>query len=314
MNTEVKILLKKGFVFLIPIFVWMLIVIIVDPFNYFNKFNVISENSKEKSSQKLNSLLYNTIKYKNNPTSNIIIGDSRVRILPVDRIKEITGDDYFILYSNAAKLNEMIDLFWFAEDTTCIDKRLQNVIIALHFNLYNTYAYADRIQDVQKIISNPLIYIFNRNIVQTTYLSIKHELNMVAEKTKRNKTLFWKKSLDEKAFNQYAKYIYPVGVLKQLQEIKYYCDDNNINLTFVIMPTHLDYQKRVKDFNLIEEEVTFKNDIASLGEVIDFEFENVITENRNSFKDPTHTTDSVSSIIVDEIFSDSLVIGRKLQH
>ena len=98
----------------------------------------------------------------------------------------------------------------------------------------------------------------------------------------------------------------------QLKKIKHYCDNNNINLTFLIMPTHLDYQKRVKDFNLIEEEITFKNDMSNLGRVIDFEFPNIITKNRHSFKDPTHTTAAVSAILVDDIFSDTLKVGRAI--
>ena len=69
---------------------------------------------KSESAQQLNSLLYNTVNFKNNPTNSIIIGDSRIRRLPNERIKEITGDTYYTLYSNAAKLNEIIDLFWFS--------------------------------------------------------------------------------------------------------------------------------------------------------------------------------------------------------
>ena len=112
MNKDVKILLRKGSLFLLPIIAWIIIVFTIDPFNYFNFSEAISQPSKEKSAQKLNSLLYNSIHFRNHPTPNVIIGDSRIRKLPVDRIKEITGDNYFSMHSNAAKLNEIIDLFW----------------------------------------------------------------------------------------------------------------------------------------------------------------------------------------------------------
>ena len=48
MNQEVKILFKKGLVFLIPVFIWILLVYFIDPFNYFNKVSIVSEKSKEK--------------------------------------------------------------------------------------------------------------------------------------------------------------------------------------------------------------------------------------------------------------------------
>ena len=55
MNKEVKILLRKGSIFIFPIIAWICIVVIVDPFNYFNVSNTISENAKERSAQQINS-------------------------------------------------------------------------------------------------------------------------------------------------------------------------------------------------------------------------------------------------------------------
>ena len=157
MNLEVKILLKKLGFFISPVIIWIFIVVLIDPFNYFNISNVISQTSKEKSAKKLNSLLYNTIYYKNNPTKNIIIGDSRIRKLPVKKIKELTGETYYTLHSNAAKLNELIDLFWLSTEYADIE----NIVIGINFNIYNQYAYANNVADVKALLKNPLIYIFN---------------------------------------------------------------------------------------------------------------------------------------------------------
>ena len=118
MTKEVKILLKKCFVFILPIIAWICIVMIVDPFNYFNHSSFISAKAKEKSAKQLNSILYNSIGFINNPTENVIIGDSRIRVLPTDHIKLLTGDEYYTLYSNAAKLNEIVDLFWLTTEYT----------------------------------------------------------------------------------------------------------------------------------------------------------------------------------------------------
>jgi len=90
---------------MLPTIAWICIVIVVDPFNYFNVSNFISEKAKETSAQQLNSLLFNTVNFKNNPTNSIIIGDSRIRKLPTEKIKQLTGDDYYTMHFNAAKLN-----------------------------------------------------------------------------------------------------------------------------------------------------------------------------------------------------------------
>ncbi|MBT3612127.1 MAG: hypothetical protein HN522_04210 [Flavobacteriales bacterium] len=309
MNTEFKILLRKGSVFILPIIAWICIVVAIDPFNYFNLTKIISQQSKEKSAQKLNSLLYNSLHFKNHPTTSIIIGDSRIRRLPIQKIKELTGDDYYTLHSNAAKLNEIIDLFWLTNKYT----KLENVIIGLNFNLYNEYAYSNRVADVQEMIRNPLIYIFNWNIAETIYLALKNELFGVQKNNRLNKEKFWEHKISTFATNQYSKYRHPDSTLKRLREVGAYCLKNKINLNLIIVPHHKEFHDRLVDFKLTREEIQFKEEIRHIGRVIDFDYPNSITNCKSCFTDPIHTNDSISEIIVNDIFTDSLVVGKLLQ-
>ena len=307
MNTELKILLRKGGVFILPIITWMIIVVIVDPFNYFNFYEAISQQTK-KSSQKLNPLLYNSINFKNNPTNSVIIGDSRVRKLPTKRIQELTGDTYYTLHSNGAKLNEIIDLFWLSTKYS----KLKNVIIGINFNLYNEYAYSNRTEDVREMINNPLIYIFNYTIAKTVCLSIKNELFGIPIQKKKNRNDFWNYSINTTAKNQYSKYKYPNRMLEKLKKISDYCKEKNINLTLLIVPNHMDFHDQLVKYNLLDEEIQFKEEISSIGRVIDFDYPNSITNCKSCFTDPIHTTDSISMIIVNDLFTDSLVVGKLL--
>jgi len=308
MNTELKILLQKGSIFMLPIIAWACIVIIVDPFNYFNLSNTISKHSKENSAQKLNSLLYNSINFKNHPTNSVIIGDSRIRRLPTQQLKKLTGDDYYTLHSNAAKLNEIIDLFWLTNQYS----ELKNVIIGINFNLYNEYAYANRVTDVQEMLRNPFIYIFNWNIAETIYLSLKNEFFGIQKNTRKNKEKFWKHTINTVAANHYSKYKHPKTTLNRLEEVGVYCLENNINLNLIIVPHHKEFHDRLVDFNLEEEEIQFKKEISTIGKVLDFDFPNAITNCKPCFTDPIHTTDSINTIMANDLFSDSLLVGRLL--
>ena len=307
MNKDVKILLKKGSLFIFPIIAWMIIVVIVDPFNYFNFSEAISRQTK-RSSQKLNPLLYNSINFKNNPTNSVIIGDSRIRKLPNKRIQELTQDTYYTLHSNAAKLNEIIDLFWFSTEHS----KLKNVLIGINFNLYNKYAYANRVEDVRGMINNPLIYIFNYTIAKTVCLSIKNELFGIPIQKKKDRDKFWNYSINTIAKQQYSKYKHPNRMLERLQKVSDYCEENNITLTLLIVPSHMDFHDQLVKYNLIEEEKRFKSEMKEIANVIDYDFPNTLTNCKSCFSDPIHTTDSISTIIVNEIFSDSLIIGKKL--
>ena len=309
MNTELTTLLRKGFIFTLPIITWICIVVTIDPFNYFNLTKTISQQSKKKSAQKLNSLLYNSLQFKNHPTTSVIIGDSRIRRLPTERIKELTGNDYYILHSNAAKLNEIIDLFWLTNKYA----KLENVIIGVNFNLYNEYAYSNRVADLQEMIRNPFIYIFNWNIAETVYLALKNEFYGIRKNKRINKEKFWEHTISSIASSHYSKYRHPDSTLKRLKEVGAYCLKNKINLNLIIVPHHKEFHDRLVDFNLTKEEMQFKEEISSIGNVIDFDYPNSITNCRSCFTDPIHTTDSISMIIVNDLFADSLVVGKLLK-
>lgn len=323
MNKDLKKIITKFSVFAMPILIWIGLLSIVDPFNYFQLNNFITIKSKEKTAKKFNSLLYNTIAFKNNPSPNIIIGDSRIKRFPLESIKKLSGDDYFILHSNAAKLNEIIDLFWLTNKKI----KLENVIIGINFNLYNEFAYANRVSEVEEMIQNPLLYIFNGNVIEMTFkAAIYHFSNVAIPDVKRNimlkkelngksykdKKVWWDYNIKTVAKNQYSKYKYPKKIKERLNEVNKYCEDNDINLIFINVPHNVEFSNRKNDFNLSNAEAQYKKDISEFGTVIDYDFPNQITNCKKCFTDPIHTNDSINLLMVREIFSDSLIIGKRL--
>lgn len=323
MNKDLKKIITKFSVFAMPILIWIGLLSIVDPFNYFQLNNFITIKSKEKTAKKFNSLLYNTIAFKNNPSPNIIIGDSRIKRFPLESIKKLSGDDYFILHSNAAKLNEIIDLFWLTNKKI----KLENVIIGINFNLYNEFAYANRVSEVEEMIQNPLLYIFNGNVMEMTFkAAIYHFSNVAIPDVKRNimlkkelngksykdKKVWWDYNIKTVAKNQYSKYKYPKKIKERLNEVNKYCEDNDINLIFINVPHNVEFSNRKNDFNLSNAEAQYKKDISEFGTVIDYDFPNQITNCKKCFTDPIHTNDSINLLMVREIFSDSLIIGKRL--
>lgn len=323
MNKDLKKIITKFSVFAIPILIWIALLCVVDPFNYFQLNNFITIKSKEKTAKKFNSLLYNTIAFKNNPSPNIIIGDSRIKRFPLESIKKLSGDDYFILHSNAAKLNEIIDLFWLTNKKI----KLENVIIGINFNLYNEFAYANRVSEVEEMIQNPLLYIFNGNVMEMAFkATIHHFSNVAIPDVKRNimlkkelngksykdKKVWWDYNIKTVAKNQYSKYKYPKKIKERLNEVNKYCEDNDINLIFINVPHNAEFSNRKNDFNLSNAEAQYKKDISEFGTVIDYDFPNQITNCKKCFTDPIHTNDSINLLMVREIFSDSLIIGKRL--
>ena len=72
-----KKFISNLFYFSVPLLIWAVLILIIDPFNYFNLIDLKNESPKY-NAEKLNTLLFRTIDFKNDPTNNILIGDSRM--------------------------------------------------------------------------------------------------------------------------------------------------------------------------------------------------------------------------------------------
>jgi len=140
-------------------------------------------------------------------------------------------------------------------------------------------------------------------------IMLKKELN---GKSYKDKKVWWDYNIKTVAKNQYSKYKYPKKIKERLNEVNKYCEDNDINLIFINVPHNVEFSNRKNDFNLSNAEAQYKKDISEFGTVIDYDFPNQITNCKKCFTDPIHTNDSINLLMVREIFSDSLIIGKRL--
>ena len=124
---------RRGLCFAAPLLLWVLLIVVIDPFNYFAISRAFRDQTKIENAAALNLLTFNMLKQVHNPCENLIIGDSRAESLPLERIEKITGQRYFLLSGNALKLNESIDLFYFANRKMPV----KHAVFTINFNEYN---------------------------------------------------------------------------------------------------------------------------------------------------------------------------------
>jgi len=302
---------KKTIIFFSPLVLWGMLIIIIDPFNYFNKFDVITNKLKIENARPINLLLYQSIEFNNSPSDYIIIGDSRTEVLPRDQIESISGISYGSLCNNAAKLNEIIDLIYMANEINS----LKHVVIGINFNMFNEFGYADNVRDIKKNLSNPFRYIYGKNTLQASYyilrsILVKNNLNSTPSMTREE---YWDWNLEVKATHWYSRYKYPLKLIEQIKQLDQFSLENNINLTFIIVPHNREFHDRLVDFGLEENEKKFKSMMSKLNaNVIDYDYENEITLSSQNFNDPIHYNSKIASLIVNEVWTNKLVIGKKL--
>jgi hypothetical protein len=296
----------------LPLVTWAFFVILIDPFNYFGFSSLISKEKKEQNPSKVNPLLYNVIDLHHDPSEYIIIGDSRIGLLPLNEIEKNSGKKYKKLILNGAKLNEIFDLIYLANS----EKKLKHLVVGINFSMFNEFAYNDRVKNVEGIVKNPLKYIYNRNVAQVCYYLMKavvigENINTIPSITKEE---YWSYIIENIAYQWYGKYKYSEKLKNGLLTLDFFAQENNIKLTFIIVPHNREFHNRLVEFGLSEEEKKFKTIMKNLNAtVIDYDFENEITENKNYFVDPYHSNDEVGHLIANEIWNDNFIIGRKLK-
>jgi len=303
-------IVSNAALFATPFLVWIVVVVVVDPFNYFNISHVVAEPIKKENAASLNEMMYNMLDEVHNPGENLIIGDSRVESFSLPQIKEITGLQYHRLSSNALKLNEAVDLFWFANRR----KRIARVVFGINFNQYNEYAFADRVHSVEAVIHNPLLYVFDRSVAQACYYVTKAALTgrpAFSSIPPMTPDEFWNYIVTVRATEWYAKYRHPDELYGRMRDMVTFAKNQGTDVSFVIVPHHVDFQQRVQDFGLSEESARFRRELNGLGvRVIDYDYPNAVTAEKSNFRDPLHCNSAVASMIVNEVFGGKTTLGR----
>jgi hypothetical protein len=281
---------------------------VVDPFGINGRFNL--GLNKAVVSLPSNQRLYKIISFTENPSRNIILGDSRMDSLSVIKIRQFSGEPYFNFSYGGGTADEIIETFWFAARRF----KLKNVYIGMNFNLYNQFNARNLVHEALDINNHReqyyLSFFTTKVSVYNLYYKLFH-INPVNEKPRMKKAEFWAKQLREVSFF-YQHYAYPSRTYRELNRIKNYCRRNRINLVFIIPPTHVDLQNKVGDYFLNKEYVRYKQDLASISKVIDFEYPNQWTRDATLFLDPYHGGDFIKKELVKEIWGRKLFIGKVL--
>lgn len=294
---------------LLPLMFWAVWVWFIDPFAYFS-YNE-SDQKDYNTAFRLNALLYRGIQFKNQPSGYLLIGDSRTNLLPAKEIKNYTGQNYSRLNTNGAKMNEIIDMVYFADDFA----ELKHVVIGINFSMFNQYSYSDRFSGVEEIINNPLKYIYNKSVAEASFYQAKYLLNgeLVNVTPEIDQDAFWKWNIETKAKHWYGKYAYPENLYQKLSSLDQYASDKRIKITLLVVPHHREFQDQINKYGLEKAYADFQNYLTTLNaEVIDYDFPSNLTLTKTNFVDPIHYNDSIGKIIAQEVFKGPVNIGKKV--
>ena len=297
---KMRKLFKKIIVFSIPFVIYLVIVLIVDPYRYYKDNKIVDLELKEKIAKKIEPHLYKIIDFKNNPKRNILLGDSRSNRL-YENISE-RSDYWASLAYGAGSLHEVLMTFdWIKQENLALD----TIIVGLNFNLYNKYNKRTWLEETIERKKNIFSYAFSSYAAKSTFLILKESIlgeNIEIGKPKISKELFWKRSVKNYGDKFYKRYGYPDKNLEMLKSMSKYCDEKNINLIFWIPPCSKELNTIVDDYSLTKERQQFYEDLKALGKVYNFNLYEFVVNNNDNFTDPAHFNFETGNYIYDVIF------------
>lgn len=305
-------LLKKLLLIFLPFVVAAGIVGYADPYEYFGVSTVVSSEEKYKIAYPANYALWKLSHYKKDPLPNILLGDSRVAALTPEIAERFSNFPVSNLAYGGGTLPEVVSTFWFVAE----QQKLERVYVGVNINLYNDFSYQNRVTGALSIIENPALYFINRDVWTVIwYLGKKALFSSLTdmEKPKMSREEFWQYQLTTGADEHYRLYDHPQRHYEALKKISDYCRGKNIELMFIILPTHVDLQNQIGEYyGLRDACVRMREDLRSLGAVLDFDYNSDFTSNEENFKDPYHLEAAAVERLAEDVFGRKQKIGRRL--
>lgn len=290
----------------IPLVLYLIAIAVIDPYNYLNVSKVVDRETRYNISKNVEPHLYKLIEFENSPRRNIMLGDSRSNSLFHSMDYETWGNLAF----RGGTLKEMVQAFWWTVEEHHID----TVLIGLNLNLYNKYNKKFWVEETIETKKNFFSYAFNKFTFKSAFLITKSLLSkkeITIHKTTLSKEQFWETHISNTSHKFFEKFAYPDNYYKDLCNISDYCRKNKIKLIFWIPPTHMDFQNSLEGYKLEDDDLQFRKDLFSLGEVYDYNYPNELTADKKSFRDPLHFTHEIAFLIRDEIFRSKTYLARK---
>lgn len=302
-----KRLFLRAVLLALPFLTLGLLILVIDPFDYYALSHVVTEDVKEQTSGKLHYALWRLQKFNRAPVSRLLLGDSRMDMVKPPALSAVTGQAYANLSYGGGTIGEAVDTYWFAARRT----RLEEVYLGIGFINFNAFQALNRVPEARAILENPALYFSNRLVLRAAFLAAFAQLSgrpANVETPNMDREAFWRFQRDEAAVQILRSYSYPAAYVEQLERMAADCRRNGTRLVVVIPPTHVELQRKIQELGLAAEEARFRAFIATLGEVYDFDYPNGYTEDRQNFSDPFHFVNADQ--IVREVWGHELGYAR----
>ncbi len=288
-----KKLYIKIVIFLSPFLINVLIIFLVDPYNFFNVSHIFPDADKKKClgrtmvSTPRGNICWKTLEYERNPVDVILIGDSRMVHINNEIANQIMEEKVYNFSIPGGNVRTLNDLFWLAAK----NKNLKKVFIQVAFLNSSKNVNYDLMESINKFKRDPITYLYDKDIIIDSWVNLYYHFSRdedVVNIDVREKDVdLWKRA-EYLVNNRLAVFEYSDEFTRQLKHISEYCHVHNIELCFIFLPTYYKFQDKLKEYHLSEEYNNFHKFLSSLGNTIELDTMKNFCKNRNNYRDYFH--------------------------
>jgi hypothetical protein len=268
--------LKRLLWFVLPFVGIALIIMVIDPYNYFFSGNFIPNSVKFRvvnlsaESMPRGNTLWKSVDFERHPCPNILIGDSRAFSMSVDSIRKIANLEFYNFGVPGGNYRSIIETFWYTSDII----KLERVYIQVAFHNYSKNSSYNLMSDAQKVKSRPYLffsrfYFLKESAMDVYYSLLSNEPSLNSDLPFNQKN--WNSILENQGRSSLESMTYPSQYFSELKKIAAYCRENNIELGFIIFPDHSDFHDLIAELQMQDAYERYKRDIYSLGKVYDYD-------------------------------------------
>jgi hypothetical protein len=149
---------------------------------------------------------------------------------------------------------------------------------------------------------NPLLYLINRDALSAAWnLVLMKYLDAPAPSAapRMSREEFWRSQVAEGAERNFSNYRFDERAYDRLSEVALYCRQHGVSLIFIILPSHVDIHRRIRELGALEPWIQMPARIALLGETHDYDVDDATTMDRANFTDPFHFNDEVARRLIE---------------
>jgi hypothetical protein len=298
----------KILLFSFPMFLPLIFIVIIDPYNFFNISKIIDDETKVNvmngsvQSFTRGNMLWKVLKFRRKPCPNLIIGDSDGFHIHEQLVSKLTGEEYFNFSISGANIETQIKIFWFAAERI----KLRKVFLQLTFELCNQNISYNLFHFAQDYIDKPYLYFANKEIFLDSFRNLISEISNNSDWVDHTYVIGSReemiKSITGNAERFLKNYAYPEKFLSELKQISDYCVNHNVELRFIIFPSSNLVNEQFIKYNMLQMREQFYDEISSLAATYNFLSAYRNFSDINNFQDFAHTTQHVTDSMTVEIW------------